>query len=128
MTISGKGTRSGEIKGKMVFNRTDFAVFNVNSGTVTQPDLEAAIAARYGKDCGSENSAPGFTPEGKVVVALAPLADEIALMNGAKSCVNRKTLFTVDLSRGLPVSTEPLMANFKVVRYGKFLESTATQH
>jgi hypothetical protein len=101
-------------------------VFNVKSGTVTQPDMEATIAARYGKDCGSENSAPGFTPEGKVVLALAPLADEIPLMNGAKSCVKRKTLLTVDISHGPTASTEPLMANFKVVRYGKFLESATT--
>jgi len=107
---------------------TDFVIFNVNSGTVTQSGLEAAIAARYGKDCGSENSALGFTSEGKVVLALAPLADEIALMNGAKSCVKRRTLLAVGLSRGLTASTEPLVANFKVVRYGKFLESTAKQH
>jgi len=103
---------------------TDFVVFNVDSGTVTQPNLEAAIAARYGKDCGSENSAPGFTSEGKVVVAVAPLADEIALMNGAKSCVKRKTLLVVDLSRGLTASTEPLAANIKLVQHGKFLESS----
>ncbi len=106
---------------------TDFVIFNVDSGTVTQPNLEAAIAARYGKDCGSENSAPGFTSEGKVVLALAPLADEIALMNGAKSCVRRKTLLVVDFSRGLTASTEPLVANFRVVRYGKFLESSPKQ-
>jgi hypothetical protein len=103
---------------------TDFVVFNVDSGTVTQPNLEAAIAARYGKDCGSENSAPGFTSEGKVVVAVTPLADEIALMNGAKSCVKRKTLLVVDLSRGLTASTEPLAANIKLVQHGKFLESS----
>jgi len=102
---------------------TDFVVFNVDSETVTQPNLEAAIAARYGKDCGSENSAPGFTSEGKVVVAVAPLADEIALMNGAKSCVKRKTLLVVDLSRGMTASTEPLAANVKLVQHGKFLES-----
>lgn len=103
---------------------TDFVVFNVDSGTVTQPNLEAAIAARYGKDCGSENSVPGFTSEGKVVVAVAPLADEIALMNGAKSCVKRKTLLAVDLSRGITASTEPLAANIKLVQHGKFLESS----
>jgi len=102
---------------------TDFVVFNVDSGTVTQPNLEAAIAARYGKDCASENSAPGFTSEGKVVVAVAPLADEIALMNGAKSCVKRKTLLVVDLSRGMTASPEPLAANVKLVQHGKFLES-----
>jgi len=102
-------------------NYTDFVVFNVNSGTVTQPDLVAAIAARYGKDCGSENSASGFTSDSKVVLALAPLADDIALMNGAKSCVKRKTQLTVDLGRG-PTVTEPLAANLKVIRYGKFLE------
>jgi hypothetical protein len=107
---------------------TDFVVFNVDSGNVIQPDLEAAIAARYGKDCGSENSAPGFTAEGKVVVALAPLADEIALMNGAKSCVKRKTLLVVDLSHGQIASTEPLAPNFKFVRYGKFLESSLRRH
>jgi hypothetical protein len=104
---------------------TDFVVFNAGSGTVTKTDLEAAIAARYGKDCGSENSPLGFTSKGKVVLALAPLADEVALMNGAKSCVGRKTLLAVDLSRGLAASTEPLVADFKAVRYGKFLESVA---
>jgi hypothetical protein len=103
---------------------TDFVVFNVDSGTVTQPNLETVIAARYGKDCGSENSAPGFTSVGKVVLALAPLADELALMNGAKSCVQRKTLFVIDLSGGLTACAEPLAANFKVVQHGKFLESS----
>ena len=106
---------------------TDFVVFNASSGTVAKPDLEAAISARYGKDCGSESSILGFTSESKVVLALAPLADEIALMNGAKSCVKRKTLLAVDYSRGLAASTEPLVANFKAIQYGKFLESSAKQ-
>jgi hypothetical protein len=104
---------------------TDFVVFNASSGTTTKPDLEAAIAARYGKDCGSENSALGFTSDGNVVLALAPLVDEVALMNGAKSCVKRKTFLAVDLSRGQVASTAPLLANFKAVRNGKFLDSPA---
>src|SRR5882672_745924 len=102
---------------------TDFVVFNADSGTVTRPDLEAAIAARYGKDCGSENSASGFTSDGKVVVAIAPLADQIALMNGAKTCVKKKTLLVVNLGSGRIANIEPLAANFSVVRYGKFAES-----
>jgi hypothetical protein len=106
---------------------TDFLLFDANSGAITQPDLLAIIAARYGKDCGSENSARGFTPEGKVVVAVAPLTDEIALMNGAKSCVKRETLLIVDLKRGLSASAEPLAGNFKVVHYGKFQESPAAK-
>ena len=104
---------------------TDFVVFNVSLGTVTKPDLEAAIAIRYGKDCGSENSALGFTLEGKIVLALAPLTDDIALMNGAKSCVKRKTFLAVDLRRGRVPDTEPLVANLKVIRYGRFIESAA---
>ncbi|HEV2729769.1 MAG TPA: hypothetical protein VGV15_07025, partial [Terriglobales bacterium] len=69
----------------------------------------------------------GFTSDGKVIVALAPLADEIALMNGAKSCVKRKTLLVVEFSRGPIPSTEPLAGNFKIVRYGKFVESAPRQ-
>ena len=106
---------------------TDFVVFNADSGTVAQPNLEEAIATRYGKDCGSENSVLGFTSEGKIVLVLAPLADDGALMNGAKSCVKRKTLLAVDLSRGVIVSTKPLISNFKFARYGNFVESAAKQ-
>jgi len=106
---------------------TDFAVFNVDSGTVTRPDLEAAIAARYGKDCGSENSATGFTPDGKVVVAIAPLIDEVALMNGAKTCVKKKTLLVVNFSSGPTATIEGRAVNLSVVRYGRFAESARRQ-
>jgi hypothetical protein len=106
---------------------TDFVVFDVNSGTIARPDLEAAIANRYGKDCGSENSASGFTPDGRVVVAIAPLADEVALMNGAKPCVKKKTLLVAKFSDGQITGLEPRAPNFSVVRYGKFAESARRQ-
>jgi hypothetical protein len=106
---------------------TDFVVFNVDSGTVTRPDLEAAIAARYGKDCGSENSATGFTSDGKVVVAIAPLVDEVALMDGAKTCVKKKTLLLVNFGSGTTATLEEPAANLRVVHYGRFVESAPSQ-
>jgi hypothetical protein len=106
---------------------TDFVVFNVNSGAVTRPDLEAAIAARYGKDCGSENSATGFTSDGKVVIAIAPLADEVALMNGAKTCVKKRTLLVVNFGSGPTATMEEPAANLSVVRYGRFAKSAPRQ-
>src|ERR1700739_1430711 len=102
---------------------TDFVVFNVGSGTVARPNLEAAIAARYGKDCGSENSATGFTSDGKVVVAIAPLADDVALMNGAMTCVKKKTLVVVNFGSGATATIEEPPPNLNVVRYGRFAES-----
>jgi hypothetical protein len=106
---------------------TDFVIFNVDSGRVTHADLEAAVAARYGKDCGSENSILGFTSDGRVVVAIAPLTDQVALTNGAKSCVKKKALSVVNLTTGPSASLEALAANFSVIRYGKFAESPPKQ-
>jgi len=106
---------------------TDFLVFSPNSGVVSKPDLSGILSARFGKDCGSENSVSGFTPEGRVVVAVAPLADDIALMNGAKSCVDRRTLLTLDFEHGLTESVRTLPGNFSVRHYGRFQESRASK-
>jgi hypothetical protein len=76
---------------------TDFIIFDANLRTISHPDVEAAITAKYGKDCGAKNSILGFTREGKVTMALSPLTEDIALMNGAKSCVKRKTLLALDI-------------------------------
>jgi hypothetical protein len=51
------------------------------------------------------------------------IADQIALMNGAKTCVKKKTLLVVNLSSGPTAIIEPLAVNFSVVRYGKFADT-----
>jgi hypothetical protein len=102
---------------------TEFFIFSVDSGATTEPDLMAMLAARFGKDCYSENTVLGFTSTGAVVVALEPDADQVGLANGAKSCVKRKTLITLDQSRASADSVQTLPTNVKILRYGKFLPS-----
>lgn len=106
---------------------TDFLVFNWNSGTVAKPDLSQILASRFENDCGSENRATGFTPEGWVVVAVNPLVDGIAIMNGAKSCVARRVLLALDLERGPAITTQTLSDSFKVRHFGTFSESHAAK-
>jgi hypothetical protein len=102
---------------------TEFFIFSVDSGVTAEPDLMAMLAARFGTDCYSENTVLGFTSTGAVVVALEPDADEVGLANGAKSCVKRKTLITLDPSRASAESVQALPANIKILQYGKFLPS-----
>jgi hypothetical protein len=92
---------------------TEFFIFSVDSGVTAEPDLMAMLAARFGKDCYSENTVLGFTSTGAVVVALEPDANEVGLANGAKSCVKRKTLITLDPSRASAESVQALPANIK---------------
>jgi hypothetical protein len=70
---------------------TDLVLFSLSSGSATAPDLSKILESRFGKDCGSENSAIGFTPEGNVVVSVKPLRDDY-YNEGATSCVKQKTL------------------------------------
>jgi hypothetical protein len=102
---------------------TKFFIFSVDSGATAEPDLMAMLAARFRKDCYSENTILGFTSTGAVVVALEPDADEVGLANGAKSCVKRKTLITLDPSRASADSVQTLPANKKIFQYGRFLPS-----
>jgi hypothetical protein len=104
---------------------TEFFIFSVDSGTIAVPDLMAMLAARFGKDCYSENTVLGFTSTGAVVVAVEPDADEVGLANGAKSCVKRKTLVTLDLTRAPTKRVQPIPANTKITQYGTFLPSRA---
>jgi hypothetical protein len=99
---------------------TDFILLDAKSGAVIQPDLDGFLAARFGRGCGSDNSILGFTPEGQVAVMIAPLSDPVAVMNGAKSCVERKTLLAIDLQNSLHPVANVLPSNFKVIRYGRF--------
>lgn len=102
---------------------TEFFIFSVDSGATAEPDLMAMLAARFGKDCYSENTVLGFTSTRAVVVAVEPDADEIGLANGAKSCVRRKTLITLDLTSAPASSVHILPANKKILQYGRFLTS-----
>jgi hypothetical protein len=104
---------------------TEFVIFNVGSGAIVEPDLRTILAARFGKDCWSENTILGFTPGDAVVVALRPDADETGLENGAKSCVKRKTLVSIDLAKAPPKSVQTLPANSKLSQNGSFLSSRA---
>jgi hypothetical protein len=70
---------------------SDLVLFTVSSGTVTVPDLQKVLETRFGKDCSSENSVIGFTPEGNVVIRVAPVKDTY-YNEGATSCVKKRTL------------------------------------
>jgi hypothetical protein len=100
---------------------TEFFIFSVDSGTITEPGLMEMLAAKFGRDCYSENTVLGFTPDGAIVIALEADADEVGLENGAKSCVKRKTLVSLNLTGQPGKNIQTLPANTKVVHYGKFL-------
>jgi hypothetical protein len=102
---------------------TDIVIFDANSMSASRPDVEAAIAAEYGKECGSENSAQGFTRNGKVVLTVGPLTDQLAIMNGAKSCVPGKTRLVLDISNETIQRMEPLSDQTKLVQNGHFITS-----
>ena len=98
---------------------TDLVLFSLSTGEVTAPDLSKVLEGRFGKDCGSENSAIGFTPEGNVVVLVTPLEDTY-YNEGATSCVKQKTLLALDAKRGLQDIAQVLPGDFKSRRYGQF--------
>jgi hypothetical protein len=100
---------------------TEFFVFSVDSGTITEPDLMEMLAAKFGKDCYSENTVLGFTPDGAIVIALEPDADQVGLENGAKSCVKRKTLVSLNLTGQPGKNLQTMPVNTKVAHYGRFL-------
>jgi hypothetical protein len=101
-------------------NYTDLVLFSLSSGGVTVPDLPKILEGRYGKDCGSENSVIGFTPEGNVVILVAPVED--AYYNeGATSCVKRKTRLALDTKSALQQIVKVLPGDFKGQHYGNFL-------
>jgi hypothetical protein len=100
---------------------TEFFVFSVDSGTITEPDLMEMLAAKFGKDCYSENTVLGFTPDGAIVIALEPDADEVGLANGAKSCVKQKTLVSLNPAGQPGKNLQTMPVHMNVVHYGKFL-------
>jgi hypothetical protein len=100
---------------------TDLVLFSVSPETLTAPDLSKTLEGRFGKDCGSEDSVIGFTPEGNVVVAVAPLEDTY-YNEGATSCVKQRTLVALDAKRGLQDIAEVLPGNFKARHYGKIIK------
>ena len=104
---------------------TEFFIFTVDSRAIAEPDLMAMLAARFGKDCWSENTVLGFTPGGAVIVAVKPDTDEIGIENGAISCVKRKTLVAIDLTQAPAKSVQVLPANTKVSHNGTYLPSGA---
>jgi hypothetical protein len=105
-------------------NYTDLVLFDPNSGGVTAPDLSKILEGRFGKDCGSENSVIGFTPDGNAVILVAPLEDTY-YNEGATSCVNQKTLLALDAKRGLQDIAQVLPGDFKARHYGQFLQGQA---
>ncbi len=100
---------------------TDVLEFNLASGDVTAPDLSKILEARFGKDCGSENSVLGFTADGDAIVLVKPLADT-HYNEGASSCVKQKTLLTLNGKQGLQSIAKILPTGFQIVRYAKFPE------
>jgi hypothetical protein len=94
-------------------------LFDPNSGGVTAPDLSKILEGRFGKDCGSENSVIGFTPEGNVVVLVTPLEDTY-YNEGATSCVKQKTLLALDAKHALENIAQVLPSDFKARHYGQF--------
>jgi hypothetical protein len=103
---------------------TEFLSFSPNSGSVRKPDLMQILATKFGKGCWSENSITGYTPQGDIVVTVGPNIDITGIINGAKSCVNRKTLIALDPEGDLR-NIALLPKSFKVQRYGKLQEPQA---
>src|SRR6266478_7460563 len=97
---------------------TDLVLFSLSSGEVTAPDLSRILEGRFGKDCGSENSVIGFTPEGNVVVLVTPLEDTY-YNEGATSCVKQKTLLALDAKSALQDIAQVLPSDFKAQHYGQ---------
>ena len=110
-----------ETEGEM----TDLVLYAANSGAITVPDLPKILETRFGKECSSENSVIGFTPEGNVVVLMAPVKDTY-YNEGATSCVKRKTVLALDVRRSLQAIAEVLPADFKTQHYGRYLERQAS--
>ena len=100
---------------------TDLVLFAVSSGTTTAPNLPKILEARFGKDCSSENSVIGFTPEGNVVILVAPVKDTY-YNEGATSCVKQKTPLALDVNRSLQDIAQVLPVDFKARHYGQFPE------
>jgi hypothetical protein len=100
---------------------TEFFIFDVATRAISEPDLRPILAARFAKDCWSENAVLGFTPGGAVIVAVKPDTDETGLENGAMSCVRRKTLVAISLTAPPEKAVQLLPNNTKVVRNGRFL-------
>lgn len=98
---------------------TDLALFSLSSGGVTAPDLSKILEGRFGKDCGSENSVIGFTPEGNVIILVNPLEDTY-YNEGATSCVSQKTLLALDAKHALQGIAQVLPSDFKARRYGQY--------
>ena len=97
---------------------SDFVVFNVASQSPLSPDLYKMFERQFGRECGSENSVVGFTPQGKVVVVVAPL-DDTYYNEGAISCVQQKTSLGFDLASSLQ-NIEILPASFTPQRYARY--------
>jgi hypothetical protein len=104
---------------------TDLVLFSLSSGEVTAPDLSKILQGRFGKDCGSENSVIGFTPEGNVVVLVTPLEDTY-YNEGATSCVKQKALLALDAKHALEDIAQVLPSDFKARHYGQFPKRQAS--
>jgi len=105
---------------------TDLVLFSPSSGGVTAPDLSKILEGRFVKDCGSENSVIGFTPEGNVVILLTPLEDTY-YNEGATSCVKQKTLLALDAKHALQDIAQVLPGDFKTRHYGQFPKRQASR-
>jgi hypothetical protein len=104
---------------------TDLVLFSLSSGEVTTPDLSKILEGRFEKDCGSENSVIGFTPEGNVVVLVKPLEDTY-YNEGATSCVKQKTLLALDAKHALEDIAQVLPSDFNARHYGQFPKQQAS--
>lgn len=104
---------------------TEFFIFSVDLGMIAEPDLREVLAARFEKDCWSENTVLGFTATGDVIVSVKPDADTIGLENGATSCVKRKTLVSLNPTKPAKANVQILPANTKIIQNGGFVPTDA---
>jgi hypothetical protein len=104
---------------------TDLVLFTVDSGATTVPDLPKILEGRFGKDCSSENTVVGFTPEGDVVILVAPVKDTY-YNEGATSCVKTRTRLALDAKRASQAVGQVLPADFKMEHYGHYPERQAS--
>ena len=98
---------------------TDFVVFDLKSGKTTIPDLTKVLGARYGKDCGSDNSVLGFTSHDDIAIFVSPLPDTF-YNDGAVSCVKHRTAVALDAARSWQGVAQELPPDFKAQHFGHF--------
>lgn len=96
-------------------NRT-FIIYDADSGLVYSPDMLSLFKQHYGKACAAEAAAVGFTPDGRVVIAVNPIIPDETYepLYTLPNCVQRKKVLGLDFRKG---KLDLLGSSYHVQRY-----------